>query len=155
MAKLIEAASEDSLTLVTSYYSQLHLVSALLNRGCWRWNSHNWCCFVLFEKLHSLVLCIMAAIPGLGGGLTPQDMNVTGDDPRHGFKCSDEMKASAVLLTSLGSWPNNWVKVCLWLVTYLLFFLFLFTLFICLMRYCLDNTFPQEVLALQPIYYLC
>jgi len=42
----------------------------------------------------------MAAIPGLGGGV-PQDLNITG---RHGvtFRCSDEMRASAFLLTSLG-----------------------------------------------------
>ena len=42
----------------------------------------------------------MAAIPGLGGGV-PQDVNITG---RHGvhFRCSDEMRASAFLLTSLG-----------------------------------------------------
>ena len=44
----------------------------------------------------------MAAIPGLGGGLMPQDTNVTGAAPGRRFRCSDEMKASAVLLTSLG-----------------------------------------------------
>ena len=44
----------------------------------------------------------MAAIPGLGGGLMPQDTNVTGAVPGRRFRCSDEMKASAVLLTSLG-----------------------------------------------------
>ena len=44
----------------------------------------------------------MAAIPGLGGGLMPQDTNMTGAVPGRRFRCSDEMKASAVLLTSLG-----------------------------------------------------
>jgi len=46
----------------------------------------------------------MAAIPGLGGGLATQDPNNTGGIvPGKTFKCSDEMKASAILLTSLGS----------------------------------------------------
>ena len=42
----------------------------------------------------------MAAIPGLGVGV-PQDLNITG---RLGvnFHCSEEMRASAFLLTSLG-----------------------------------------------------
>ena len=42
----------------------------------------------------------MAAIPGLGGGV-PQDVNITGR-PGANFRCSEEMKASAFLLTSLG-----------------------------------------------------
>ena len=42
----------------------------------------------------------MAAIPGLDGGV-PKDLNITG---RQGvnFRCSEELRAAAFLLTSLG-----------------------------------------------------
>ena len=53
----------------------------------------------------------MAAIPGLGGGLATQDPNNTGGIvPGKTFKCSDEMKASAILLTSLGSVSQNFIS---------------------------------------------
>ena len=44
----------------------------------------------------------MAAIPGLGGEVATQELNIT-VKPRQRFRCSDEMKASAVLLTTLGN----------------------------------------------------
>ena len=96
----------------------------------------------------------MAAIPGLGGGLTSQDVNITGETPGRQFRCSDEMKASAVLLTSLGTVAQT-TKI--FLIKFFSAFLFVYFISIshCLIRYCLCNTFPQEALALLPIYYSC
>ena len=48
----------------------------------------------------------MAAIPGLGGELAPPDINIT-VKPGRRFRCSDEMKASAILLTTLGNMLLN------------------------------------------------
>ena len=52
----------------------------------------------------------MAAIPGLGGELAPQDINIT-VKPGRRFRCSDEMKASAILLTTLGNVCSTFIHL--------------------------------------------